>query len=147
MTNLYNLLPPSVWGTAALIGTYCLILTYQKKHEIEKILTRGIKTVGTVTEIHQDSLGNTGEAPIVEYDTPHGSKFKHISTTYTMPCAYKVGQEVDIWYYHHKSIHLAALADDKPNEKRIKTLLYCGIVLCLLTYPFIIGRLASSGLL
>ncbi|MFN0216499.1 MAG: DUF3592 domain-containing protein [Saprospiraceae bacterium] len=137
----YNYLLPYVLSGMALIGTYCLILAYEKQHEIEKVLTRGIKTLGTVTEMRQDASENAGEAPVVDFTTQNGS-YKHFSTTYAMPSAYKVGQQVEIWYYHYKSIRLAALADDKPGNLP-KTLFRWGIILCILTYPVIIGRMTA----
>ena len=139
--NPYNYLSPYVLSGAALIGTYCLILAYEKQHEIEKVLTKGIKTLGTVTEMRQDPSGNAGDAPVVDFATQNGS-YKHFSTTYTMPTPYKVGQQVDIWYYHYKSIRLAALADDKTGSLP-KTLFRWGIVLCILTYPEIIRRMIT----
>lgn len=139
--NIYNYIPTYILSGMAFIGTYCLILAYEKQHEIEKILTKGIKTTGKVVEIHQDTLHNTGEAPVVEYTTAHGF-FRHVSTTYAMPSAYKIGQQVDIWYYHYKSIRLAALADDQPGSLP-KTLLKWGIVFCALSYPGIIRNLTS----
>ena len=139
--NPYNYLPPYILSGLAFIGTYCLILAYQKQHEIEKVLTKGIKTLGTVTEMRQAPFGNQGEAPVVEFTTQNGS-YKHFSTTYTSPSAYKLGQQVEIWYYHYKSIRLAALADDKPG-KLPKILLCWGIVLCLLSYPEIIRRMIT----
>lgn len=141
MTNPYNYLPPYVLSVMAFIGTYCLILAYQKQHEIEKILTKGIKTLGTVTEIRQDPSEKEGEAPVVDFTTQNGS-YRHFSTTYTLPTAYKMGQQVEIWYYHYKSIRLAALADDKTDNLP-KVLLRWGIVLCLLTYPEIIRRMTT----
>jgi hypothetical protein len=139
--NPYNYLPPYVLSGMAMIGTYCLILAYQKQHEIEKILTKGIKTLGTVTEMYQDPSGNAGEAPVVDYANQNGS-YRHVSGTYAMPAAYKIGQQVDIWYYHYKSIRLAALADDKPGNLP-KTLFRWGIILCLLTYPELIRRMIT----
>ena len=137
----YNYLLPYILSGMALIGTYCLILAYEKQHEIEKVLTKGIKTLGIVTEIRQDPSGIAGDAPVVDFTTQNGA-YKHFSRTYAMPSAYKVGQQVEIWYYHYKSIRLAALADDKPGSLP-KTLFQWGIILCLLSYPVIIRRLIT----
>jgi hypothetical protein len=139
--NPYHYIPPYVLSIMAFVGTYCLILAYEKQHEIEKVLTRGIKTLGTVTEMRQDPSGNAGDAPVVDFTTQNGS-YKHFSTTYTYPSLYKIGQQVEVWYYHYKSIRLAALADDKPGSLP-KTLLRWGIVLCVLTYPEIIRRMIT----
>lgn len=141
MTNPYNYLSPYILSGMAFIGTYCLILAYEKQYEIEKILTKGIQTLGTVTELRQDPSGNVGNAPVVDFTAQNGS-YKHVSTTYTYPSPYKIGQQVEIWYYHYKSINLAALADDKPGSLP-KTLLRWGIVLCLLSYPEIIRRMIT----
>jgi hypothetical protein len=67
--NPYNYLSPYVLSSAALIGTYCLILAYEKQHEIEKVFTKEIKTLGTVTEMRQDPSGNAGDAPVVDFTT------------------------------------------------------------------------------
>lgn len=138
--NLYNFIPPYILSGMALIGTYCLILSYEKQHEIEKVLTKGIKIIGTVIQIRQAPSGKEGEAPVVEYTTPNGFSHHYFSTTYTVPTPYKIGQQVEIWYYHYKSIKLAALADDKTGDLP-KILFRWGIVLCLLTYPAIIQRM------
>jgi hypothetical protein len=116
-------------------------LSYEKHHEIEKVLTRGIKILGTVTEIRQAPSGKEGEAPVVKYTTQNGI-YAYFSTTYTVPTPYKMGQQVEIWYYHYKSIKLAALADDKTGDLP-KILLRWGIMLCLLTYPAIIQRIIT----
>jgi hypothetical protein len=137
--NPYDFLHPYVLSGLAFIGTYCLILSYQKKHEKNKILTRGIKTLGTIIEIRPDPSGKEGEAPVVEYTTQNGS-YRHFSTTYVWPTAYKVGQQVDIWYYHYKSIRSATLADDTSGTLP-KVLLRWAIVLCIFTYPEIIRRM------
>jgi hypothetical protein len=139
MINPYNYLPPYLLSVMAFIGTYCLIIAYEKQHEIEKILTKGIKTFGIVTELRQDPLSKEGVAPVVDFTTQNGT-YRHFSTTYILPSAYQVGQQVEIWYYHYKSIQLAALADDKTGNLP-KVLLYWGVVLCLLTYPEIIRRM------
>ena len=139
MINPYNYLPPYLLSVMAFIGTYCLIIAYEKQHEIEKILTKGIKTFGIVTELRQDPSSQQGVAPVVDFTTQNGT-YRHFSTTYTLSSAYQVGQQVEIWYYHYKSIRLATLADDKTGNLP-KVLLYWGVVLCLLTYPEIIRRM------
>lgn len=137
--DFYQLIPPQVLGIAALIGTYCLILAYQKQHEIKNVLTKGIKTIGTVVQIQYEPSGNGGGAPIVEFTYPNGS-YRHHSVTYMQPCPYQVGQSVEIWYLFYKSNRLAALADEQPgNLPRIFWI--TGIVLCLLSYPAIAMRM------
>ncbi len=139
--NPYNFISPQVLGIVTLVGTYCLILSYQKQHEIQTVLSKGIKTTGTVVEIRQDPSGNSGDAPVVEFNYPNGS-YRHYSTTYVLPCAYSVGQQVEIWYLFRKSNRTAALSDDQPGTLP-KTLLKWGILLCLLSYPEIIRRMAT----
>lgn len=137
--NIINLIPPSVFSFCALVGTYCLILAYQKRYEIEKVLANGVHTFGTVSDIWEDPSGKRGKAPVVDFVYPNGS-YRHVSTTYTIPCNYHVGQRVEIWYKFYKSNQIAALADDKPGNLP-NVLLKWGIVLCLLSYPLIIGRM------
>ncbi len=139
--NPYNFIPPQVLGIATLVGTYCLILAYQKQHEIQNVLSKGIRTTGTVAEILQDPSGNGGGAPVIEFDYPNGS-YRHYSNTYVSPCAYSVGQKVEIWYLFYKSSQKAALPDEEPGTLP-KTLLKWGIVLCLLTYPGVLLRLTN----
>ncbi|MBL7815612.1 MAG: DUF3592 domain-containing protein [Saprospiraceae bacterium] len=137
--NLFDMLPTYISPSFALIGTYCLILANEKQHEIERVLLNGIRTSGTVIEIRQNPSGGLGEAPVVDFKTQTGSH-RHFSTTYTSPCAYRVGQQVQIWYKFNKSNRTAALLDDKPG--RLPTILFrWGVVLCLLTYPELIKRL------
>ena len=139
--NLNPFIPQQLLGIVAFVGTYCLILAYQKQYEIPKVLSKGIKITGTVVEIRQDPSGNGGGAPVVEFNYPNGS-YRHASSTYTSPCVYVVGQEVDIWYLFNKSNRAAALPDEQPGTLP-KTLLKWGIVLCLLSYPEVIRRLIS----
>jgi hypothetical protein len=139
--NPYNFIPPQVLGIVTLVGVYCLILAYQKQHEIQKVLSKGIKTTGIVVEILQDPSGNGGGAPVVEFDYPNGS-YRHHSNTYVSPCAYSVGQQVEIWYLFYKSNRTAALPDEEPGTLP-KTLLKWGIVLCLLSLPGALLRLTT----
>lgn len=141
MVNPYDYLPPYLLTIFAFVGTYCLILSYEKQHEIEKVLKRGIRTTGTVVEIRQDPSGNAGAAPTVEYITQNG-RHRHVSTTYASPSPYRVGQQVEVWYKTNKSNRISALADDKPGNLP-KKLLRWGIVLCLLSYPAVILRLKT----
>jgi hypothetical protein len=137
--NLFDFLPPSVVGIAALVGTYCLILAYERQHAIENTLLKGQVAIGTVIEIRTNPDPAGGEAPVVDFNTPNGSH-RHYSTTYLSPCAYKVGQKVQIWYKFYKSNRAVALPDDQPG-KQPRVFFVCGVVLCLLTYPEIIRRL------
>jgi hypothetical protein len=116
-------------------------LAYQKQHEIQIVLSRGIKTTGRVVEIRQDPSGNGGGAPVVEFNYPYGS-YRHYSNTYMLPCAYYVGQETEIWYLFYKSNRRATLSDEQPGTLPI-TLLKWGIVLCLLSYPVVIWRMIT----
>ncbi len=139
MINPYDYLPPYVLSIFALVGTYCLIIAYQKEHEIEYVLKHGIRTTGTVTEIRPHRSGDGTEAPVVDFKTQNGSH-RHFSSTYTLPCNYQVGQQVEIWYKTNKSNRIVALPDDKPGT--LPTILFrWGIVLCLLSYPELIRRL------
>lgn len=139
--NPYHFIPPSIVSFCAFVGTFCLIFAYKKRYEIESVLANGIRTFGTVVEIRKDPSGKEGEAPVVDFDYPNGS-YRHFSTTYTLPCAYHLGQRVEIWYKFNKSNRIAALSDDKPGSLP-KVLLIWGIVLCLLSYPEIIRRMIT----
>ncbi len=144
MLNPYDYIHPYVLSGMTFVGTYCLILSYQKQHEIKRTLTKGIRTTGIVTEIRENPSGKGGKAPVVEFTYPNGT-YRHVSFTYRSPCHYSIGQKVDIWYKFERTYKYTALADDDPG-KLPKILLRWGIILCLLTYPEIIRRLAGLGI-
>ena len=81
MLNPYDYLHPYVLSGLTLAGTYCLILSYQNQHEIERTLAKGIRTTGIVTEFRDDPSGKNGKAPIVEFNHPNGT-YRHVSFTY-----------------------------------------------------------------
>lgn len=133
----------------AFIGTYLLIIAYDKSKIVERVTSKGIKTEGTVVEIRQDpgplfgSKEGEGAAPVVDFITNNGSH-RHYSTQYQMPTPYYVGQKVEVRYYFYKSIREVLL----PNEDAgtlPKTLFRWGIVMCLLGYPFILKKLYLLG--
>lgn len=134
---------------AAFIGTYLIIIAYDKSKIVERISSKGIKTEGTVIEIRKNpgplfgSEEGEGEAPVVDFITTHGSH-RHYSTHYQTPCPYKVGQKVEVSYYFYKSIREVLL----PNEDAgtlPKTLFRWGIALCLIGYPFLFRKLLLLG--
>jgi len=63
----------------ALVGTYLLILSFDRAQLPERVKKRGIKTEGTVIEIRQNpgplfsKTEGQGEAPVVEFKTSSGS--------------------------------------------------------------------------
>lgn len=143
MVNPYTYLPPYVLSALVFVGTYCLILAYQKQHEISMVLSKGQKYAGTVVEMRDHPSGNGSQAPTVEFDSQHGTGHRHYSNTYRMLSNYKTGQKVEVWYYSYKSIRLSALPDDEPGNLP-KILFRWGIVLCLLSYPELIRRIATN---
>lgn len=139
--DLFNSIRPELISVFSFIGTYCLILAFQKHYEIRRVLKYGKCTIGTVIEIRQDPTGKPGQAPVVDFDYPNGT-YRHFSTTYNNPSHYYVGQKVQIWYKFYKSNQIVALAHDKPG-KLPKVLFICGIIFCLFSYPEIIKRLPA----
>jgi hypothetical protein len=143
--------PDKLIGTSgplpSLIGTYCLILSYSKNHEIEHTLKKGKTFEGTVTEMIDgtDHLPSEkayrGKAPKVEFRTQNGS-YKHFSITYRKNNHYQVGQKVKIYLYLYKSRRKMALEDDEPGTLPI-TLLKWGIGLCLIGYPLLFSKLGG----
>ncbi|MCP1382788.1 DUF3592 domain-containing protein [Runella salmonicolor] len=133
----------------AFIGTYLLIIAYDKSKIVERVKSKGIKTVGTVVEIRQNpgelfgSKEGEGQAPVVDFVTNNGSH-RHYSTHYQTPCPYQVGQKVEVWYYFYKSIREVLLADEGAGTLP-KTLFRWGIALCLISYPFLIKKLMLLG--
>lgn len=133
----------------AFIGTYLLIIAYDKSKMVERVKSKGIKTVGTVVEIRQNpgelfgSKEGEGQAPVVDFVTNNGSH-RHYSTHYQSPCPYQVGQKVEVWYYFYKSIREVLLADEGAGTLP-KTLFRWGIALCLISYPFLIKKLMLLG--
>lgn len=134
MNQLLSGLPPLL----ALIGTYCLILAYEKQHRVERVLSKGQKTIGRVVEIRPNQ-SRDGEMVVVDFQTPNGSH-RHFSTDYIPVSPYKVGQEVEIWYKFYKSNRAAALPDELP-DKRAKAMFRWGIILCISGIPFLIRKL------
>lgn len=134
----------------ALIGTYLLIISYDKSKIVERLTSKGVKTEGTVVEIRKNpgslfsSKEGEGEAPVVEFVTYNGSH-RHYSTHYQTPCPYQVGQKVEIRYYFYKSIREVLLANEGAGTLP-KTLFRWGIALCFISYPFLIKKLMLLGL-
>jgi len=129
----------------ALVGTYLLILAFDKAHLVERVKARGIETEGTVVEIRRNPGGlfsskeGEGEAPVVDFIT-NGGTHKHYSKNYATPCPFKVGEKVKVWYYFHKSRREVALAEAETDTLP-HTLRKWGIILCLLSYPFLVKKL------
>lgn len=134
----------------ALVGTYLLIIAYDKSKIVDRVISRGIKTEGTVVEIRKNpgSLFSSkeveGEAPVVDFVTNNGSH-RHYSTDYQTPAPYHVGQKVEVRYYFYKSIREVILANEGVGTLP-KTLFRWGIALCLIGYPFIIRKMMLLGL-
>ncbi|RDB03445.1 hypothetical protein DVG78_23295 [Runella aurantiaca] len=133
----------------AFIGTYLLIIAYDKSKIVERVTSKGIKTVGTVVEIRQNpgelfgSKEGEGQAPVVDFVFSNGSH-RHYSTHYQTPCPYEVGQKVEVSYYFYKSIREVLLANEGAGTLP-KTLFRWGIALCLIGYPFLIKKLMLLG--
>jgi hypothetical protein len=133
----------------AFIGTYLLIIAYDRSKIVERVTSKGVKTEGTVVEIRQDpgplfgSGESKGSAPVVDFVFPNGSH-RYYSTHYQNPTPYYVGQKVEVRYYFYKSIREVLLADEDAGTLP-KTLFRWGIVMCLLGYPFILKKLYLLG--
>lgn len=125
----------------SLIGIYCLIISYQQKHQIEHTIKKGKLTEGTVVDMR--SMPNKGVAPVVEFKTVNGM-YKHYSNTYRTVSSYKVGQKVNLYYFIYKSRQEFALEDDEPGTMPL-TLLIAGIILCAISFPMVIIKM--KGLL
>lgn len=129
----------------AVIGTYCLIIYYDRSKMPDRVRNRGLRAEGTVVEIRQNpgpifgSQKGEGYAPVVEFNYPNGSH-RHFSTYYQTPCPYEVGQKVQLGYYFYKSIR-EVLLDGEENQPQSPTLLIWGICFCLLGYPFVVIKL------
>ncbi len=133
----------------AVIGTYLLIIAYDKSKIVERVKSKGLKTVGTVVEIRQNpgplfsSKEGEGAAPVVDFLTNNGSH-RHYSTHYQNPCPYQVGQKVEVSYYFYKSIREVLLPHEDAGTLP-KTLFRWGIILCLIGYPFLIRKMMLLG--
>ena len=139
---LEKILPYS--GIIALVGTYCIIPAIDRAKMPDRVRKIGKTTQGLVTDVYQNpgpifrNKTGAGFAPVVEFDYPNGHH-RYASTTFQNPSPYKVGDEVIVWYHFYKSKQEAALEDDKPGPS-VRKLLIWGIVLCLLSYPYVILR-------
>lgn len=129
----------------ALVGTYLLILAYDRMHLVERVKAKGIETEGTVVEIRRNPGGlfssteGEGDAPVVDFVTNWGTH-KHYSTNYAIPCPFKVGEKVKVWYYFNKSRQEVVL-EEAETDTLPHTLRTWGIILCLLSYPFVVKKL------
>ncbi len=128
------------------IGSFLLILSYQKYTEIEHTKSKGLVADGVVLELRDES-GKTVEptdnhpaAPVVEFRTDNG-KYVHYSTTYQIPSPYKAGQSVKIYYYIYKSIHHFALEDDQTGSLPGR-LFRWGVVFCAIGFPVLVIKLS-----
>lgn len=135
----------------ALVGTYLLIIAYDKSKIVERVTSKGIKTEGTVIEIRKNpgdlfsSKEGEGEAPVVDFTTANGSH-RHYSTHYQIHTTYHVGQKVEVRYYFYKSIREVLLAHEDAGTLP-KTLFRWGIALCLISYPFLFRKLLLLGII
>jgi hypothetical protein len=141
--NFLNTLGPIL----SLIGTYCLILSYDKAHEIEHTIKKGKIAEGTVIKMREDphhapsDMDYRGVAPVVEFRTVNGL-YQHFSTTFRKNSPYEVGQTVKIHYYSYKSRMEMALIDDETGTLP-KTLMKWGIIFCAIGYPIILSKLGG----
>lgn len=133
-------------GITALVGTYMIIVAYDKTRIYDRVRRLGRTAEGTVVEVYQDPgplIGRSevsgGYAPIVVFDS-HIGNHRYVSTTYRNPSPYKVGDKVKVWYYFYKSRREMALADDEPGDSPGR-LYFWGVLLCALSYPFLFMRL------
>jgi hypothetical protein len=146
MTTVLNFVM-SLGPILSLIGTYLLILSYDKSHEIEHTISKGKVAEGTVIELrddpnHVDEMSkNKSKAPVVDFHTVNGWH-RHHSTTYRYPSRYEVGQKVKIYHYLYKSRHEMALEDDEPGTLP-KTLLKWGILFCAIGYPILLSKMGG----
>jgi len=142
--EIINSISPYV-SILALIGTYCLIVAYDRSKMPERLRKRGQVAEATVTEILRNpgplfsSQEGEGYAPVVEFEA-HGSIQRHTSTNYQQPSPHQVGQKVVVRYYFYKSIREVLIDGDEASTASPKLLVW-GICLCLVGYPFIIIKL------
>jgi hypothetical protein len=144
MTTILNFLT-SLGSILSLIGTFLLILSYTKSHEIEHTIRNGREVEGTVIELREDPDQSDlrsevkAKAPRVEFRTINGL-YRHSSTTYRYPSPYEVGQKVKIYHYSTISRNEMALADDEPGTLP-KTLLKWGLIFCAIGYPILLSKM------
>jgi hypothetical protein len=146
MTTILNFVM-SLGPILSLIGTYLLILSHSKSHEIEHTLNKGKVAEGKVIKMREDpdhtpsDMDYRGVAPVVEFRTVNGL-YQHFSTTYRKNSPYEVGQTVKIYYYKYKSRMEMALIDDQTGTLP-KTLLKWGIIFCAIGYPILFSKLGG----
>ncbi|MEZ4942124.1 MAG: hypothetical protein R3D58_14690 [Saprospiraceae bacterium] len=133
----------------AIIGTFLLILAYDRKNLVERVKSKGIEAEGTVVEMRQNpgslfsAVEGEGEAPVVDFTTDWGTH-RHYSTHYMTASPYNVGQKVKLWYYFYKSRRDVALETD-PIGILPPGLFRWGVLFCLLGYPFLLKKLMLLG--
>lgn len=131
----------------AVIGTFCLILAYNRASLPQRVKSRGRTAEGTVIEIRRNpgalfsAQEGEGYAPVVDFEHPNGSH-RYFSTYYQSPSPYQVGQKVQVRYYFYKSIREVIL-EGEENQPQSPVLLIWGICLCLIGYPFIVIKILA----
>lgn len=109
------------------------ILFQDRKNLKQRVMNKGLKTRGRVVDWIRKpdpALSDWGMVKI-EYRNANGFLFEHIVEASQGLIRLQPGDEVDIWYYHYKSIVEATLETEEVNP-RYQILMKWGIVIAVL---------------
>lgn len=126
-------------------GSMLLLIAYREWRSNYRIIREGIKTEGMVVETYRrpkrtgEPRLSTAEAPVVRFVTAQGRTVTYYSTTYTTPCGYTPGQQVDIWYLPDQPEQATLNGKDAWILPVVFGIF--GVAMCLIFYPMLFRAL------
>lgn len=84
-------------GLFAFVGTVFGAVAVGFWHNSEQLVRTGVAAEGTVVRLVYNEKSGTA-APVIEYETDWAGRQTHISSTFSSPPAYHVGEHVRLWY-------------------------------------------------
>lgn len=82
------------FGIFAFVGTIIGVIGTLVWLDTNRLTRDGVRTTGTVVDL----VGQRSLAPVVEFMTKTGEPQRYMSSTYSNPPAYDVGERVTLWY-------------------------------------------------
>lgn len=84
-------------GLFAFVGTVLGAAGFAFWRDSEQLVRTGVATEGTVVRlVYNQKSGTT--APVIEYETDWNGPQTYVSSTFTSPPVYSVGERVPMWY-------------------------------------------------
>ncbi|MEZ4828358.1 MAG: DUF3592 domain-containing protein [Bacteroidia bacterium] len=87
-------------GVFATIGTVCAIIAWYNWRNTTHIMRHGVEVSGWVVENypHPQWKKRYMYAPVVQFMDKNGEMRKYVSTTFTNPAEFQVGEQIKVWY-------------------------------------------------